>query len=140
MTYRANRGRRDVRIEIKSFDTAQVLLAGFAVERNELRKHRIRPVADHVHVVASGEAKTIFGRDPIPEWRIGALFGVQLDWHTIVLIVAPVMGQVLMAQAAGDGRESLLEHLARFVERDAVIGQLVGRDAAADADLEAPAA
>src|SRR5216684_1835427 len=102
MTYRADGGRRDVRIEIEIFGTAQVVLAGFAVERNELRKHRIRPVADHVHVVASDEAKAVFGRDPVPERRIGALFGVQLDWYTIVLIVAPVMGQVLIAQAVGD--------------------------------------
>src|SRR5260370_19618504 len=125
MTYRADGGRRDVRIEIQAIGTAEVLLAGFAVEWNQLREHRIRPVADHVHVVASGEAKAIFGRDPVPERRIGALLGVQLDRYTIILIVATVIGEAIVAEAAGDGRERLLEHLARFVERYAVVGKLV---------------
>jgi hypothetical protein len=60
----------------------------------------------------------------------------QCDRHVVVDVVLALVGERIGGQTGTDAGESVEENIARIVVLDLVVLELVGRHAAADADVE----
>ena len=95
-----------------------------------------RPERHEMQALRASPGGANRARRRIPERRMRLLQRPQRDRHVLVDEVLAPVGERVGRQAGADAVERIDEDVARVVVRDLVEAELVGRDAAADADLE----
>src|SRR6516225_5465888 len=100
----------------------------------------VRPQRDPVHAVAGGECGTLPAAQPVPERRVWALARLHHDRNVGEVETPAVIVNAIAREPLAKNVEDVLEIFARSVEIDPVGFELHGRDAAANADVEAPPA
>ncbi len=99
-----------------------------------------RRVADHVEAAGRREFGTLRIRQAVPDGRVGALERRQLQRYVLEAVIAALERQRAAAQRLQDHLPRLEVHRLRFRRIDAEMLDLDRRNAAPDAQLEAPAA
>ena len=95
-----------------------------------------RAVGDEVHAVLARPGRAGGVRGAVPERRRRLLQRPQRHRHVLVGVVLARIAELVVGQRRGQAVERVDEDVARFRRGDLVIGELIGRHAAPDADLE----
>jgi hypothetical protein len=124
---------------IESARLMPVSVPGVPVRIGVLAHHRSGAEADEIEAVPPGKFDTGRGVRRVPQRRIRLLQRMQFDRDVLVTVVRSLEVQPRLRQPRKQDRERLIEDRARIRRIDPEIAQLIGRDAAADAEFQTTA-
>ena len=98
-------------------------------QRRRAQRHEVQPVL-------AAPSGADFARRGIPERRMRLLQRPHRDRHLLIEIVLAFVTEQISRQAGADAFERVDKNVARLVVLDFVEFELIGRNAAPDADIE----
>gem|GEM_PF-6789272 len=114
-------------------------LPGLPVRIHKLAHTRSRAEADEMVAVPGRIHDALRVIRGIPQRRVWLLQGMQLHGDVVILVVLALEGQPRLRQPGHEDGQGLVEDGARLSGIDPEVAQLIGRDTAPDAEIQASA-